>query len=113
MARWLKFLKYQSDDAIIKERWAKCTVKSVPKKLLSVRSDIDKHRQRLPFYTKWLTAGVTVRFSAFLYSLSTEVRKLMEKQRIDTEKTVKADLEAIEDFSRSNDSNLSRTGLSS
>lgn len=84
------------DGAVTKERQSQTSIESLREKLLSVRSHVDRYCQRLPLYTERFTAGVTNGFSDFLFSLTTEDKKLVEKQRKDTGSPVKTDVEAMD-----------------
>lgn len=79
---------------------------------MSVQYNVDKYRQRLSRYTERFTAAMTDGFRSFLFSLGSEVRTFVEKQREDIESTVKKVFETIDTFSRSLDSKLTRTGPS-
>lgn len=82
-------MKYRLDAAIPKKLRALSFTESVRERLLSARSNVEKDLQRLPLYTEMLTVDVTNGFSGFLYCLSTDVKKLMEKHRKEIETTVK------------------------
>lgn len=96
-----------------KELPAQSTVESVRKQLPSVRTEVGRYRQRLPLYTERFTEEVNDGFSEFQYSLRTEVRRVVEKRRKDTETSFKTDLEAIGTSLCSIDGNLSRPKPSS
>lgn len=59
-------LKYKWNGAVAEQRLAKSTVDCLWQKLLSVLSDINKYRQRLPLCTERLTIDVTDDHSGFL-----------------------------------------------
>lgn len=109
----LEDLKCRLDRAIANRRWSETIIKVFQEQLLTLRSDVDKYRRRLPLHTERFTAYVTDDLSVFLYSFGTDVKKLVEKRRKEIETTVKADLEAIEAFLSSLNSKLSRPGSSS
>lgn len=104
---------YRLDGAVAKESWVEYNIEFPREQLLSVRSDVNKYRQRLPLYTERFTADVTDWFTDFLYSLSREVRKLVKKQWEDVDNNVKTDFEAVYVFLQGIASKLSPAGPSS
>lgn len=72
--------------------------------------DLDEYRQHLLLGTERFTEDVTDAFKLFVYSLSTNVRKLVEKQRKEVETTVRKELEAIDDLPRDIDIHLVSLG---
>lgn len=68
------------------------------------------YRQFLALYAERFTADVSHGFSGFLYSLSTEIKRLEKKQCEDIESNLKAVNEAIGGFLLSTDSKNSWPG---
>lgn len=66
----------------------------------------------MPLHTESPTANVMDGLSRFLHCWRTKIKKLVEKQRKDIETTVETDLESIDFFSQSSDSNTIRLGTS-
>lgn len=106
-------LKFRLDGAVTKERRSQTVNKSLKEQLLSVRSDLDEYRQRLPLCAERFVADITDGFSGFLYNLDRHRKKLAEEQRKDIATAMKTYPKAIDDFLRSVYSKLSRPGSSS
>lgn len=79
--------------------------------MLYVRSDVDKYHQRLTLYIERFTADFNDGLGVLLYSLSTEVKKLVRKQRKDIGTYLKTDVEGFDAFLQSVGSKLRRPRL--
>lgn len=103
-------LKYLLNGAVAKECCSQTITQSLQEQFLSVCSDVNTYRQRLPLYTERFTPDKTESFSGFLHNLNIGVKKLVEKQRNDIETNPKTALNTIDAFLRSVESKLSRLG---
>lgn len=95
------------DGAVDKEYPTQNTIESLREQLLYVRYDVYTYCQRFPVCTERLTSDISDGLSSLLYSLSTEVKKLLTKQSKDIGTIVKTELEAIDACLRSRDNKRS------
>lgn len=70
-------LKYRLDGSVAREHRSQTITGSLQLQWLSLRSNVDKYRQRLLLYTDRFMVDVTDGSSGFLCTLSTEVKKLV------------------------------------
>lgn len=74
------------------------TIEFLQQQLLSTHFNVHEHRQYLPLSTERFMADVTDGLRCSLYSITTEVKTLVNKQSKDVQTTVETDLEAIDAF---------------
>lgn len=100
------------DVAIAKKRQAQNAVQSLQSQSGTVRTTVDSYPRGLTNITKCIETDVTDGFGGFLSEFLPETRKLIKKQRDIIELTVETDLETLEAFLRSLESEPSRPGSS-